>query len=226
MCSSDLGIVRSNRQWNVGAISLTFAPTGVVNAASFTPDLSPGALFSIFGVGFAKPGTTTTVQVGGKTANIIAALPFQLNAQVPPDAVPGTSTLTVTSGNGTTQQPVVIKSTSPAIFSIGTQAAITNQNNSLNSPSNPALRGSTIVIYATGLGTTGRVGQLSPASTAATAVINGTELPSAFAGLTPGFIGLYQVNVSIPANFPPGLTLPLTIKQGTTSSNSVSVAIQ
>ena len=49
-----------------------------------------------------------------------------------------------------------------------------------------------------------------------TVVLNGTELPTAFAGLAPGYIGLYQVNVLIPAATPPGLGIPLTLKSGRT----------
>jgi len=48
----------------------------------------------------------------------------------------------------------------------------------------------------------------------------------AFAGLAPGFIGLYQVNVVIPSNTPPGLGIPLTLKQGGVLSNSVGISIQ
>jgi uncharacterized protein (TIGR03437 family) len=56
--------------------------------------------------------------------------------------------------------------------------------------------------------------------------IGGAAIPAAFAGLTPGFIGLYQVNVGIPTSLPPGLALPLSLQQGGATSNIVSVAIQ
>jgi uncharacterized protein (TIGR03437 family) len=56
--------------------------------------------------------------------------------------------------------------------------------------------------------------------------MNGSNLKPAFAGLTPGFIGLYQINVQIPASTPPGLNLPLQILQGAGSGNLVSVAVQ
>jgi uncharacterized protein (TIGR03437 family) len=57
-------------------------------------------------------------------------------------------------------------------------------------------------------------------------VIGGVEVPAGFAGLTPGFVGLYQVNVAIPQSLPPGLSLPLYLKQGSALSNTVSVAVQ
>jgi uncharacterized protein (TIGR03437 family) len=56
--------------------------------------------------------------------------------------------------------------------------------------------------------------------------LNGVDLKPAYAGLTPGFIGLYQVNVQVPVSTPPGLNLPLQLRQGTASGNLVSVAVQ
>jgi uncharacterized protein (TIGR03437 family) len=83
-----------------------------------------------------------------------------------------------------------------------------------------------IVIYATGLGATVTQGKLQAAVTPVIVSLNGSNLKPAFAGLTPGFIGLYQINVQIPASTPPGLNLPLQILQGAGSGNLVSVAVQ
>ena len=47
-----------------------------------------------------------------------------------------------------------------------------------------------------------------------------------FAGLAPGYVGLYQVNVPIPAAAPPGLGISLTLKEGGQVSNTVIVALQ
>ncbi len=57
-------------------------------------------------------------------------------------------------------------------------------------------------------------------------MIGGIEIPAAFAGLTPGVAGLYQANIMVPAALPPGLSLPLYLKQASAISNTVSVAIQ
>jgi uncharacterized protein (TIGR03437 family) len=134
----------------------------------------------------------------------------------------------VSSPNGNAQQTIGVRAVAPAIFLINTtQAAITNQDNTLNTGSNPALRGTgALVIYATGFGAVTPSGALSVASTPVSAVIGATEIPAAFAGLTPGFIGLYQANIAIPSSLPPGLTLPLYLKQGGAMSNIVTVAIQ
>jgi len=167
------------------------------------------------------------VSVNGEAAKILAALPFQINAQIPFDIPAGMATMAVTSGSGSATSQIAISAVAPEIFAISsTQAAITNQDNTLNTPSNPAFRGATIVIYSTGFGAVGSSGGLSPVKTPLTVVIAGTQLTPAFAGLTPGAIGLYQANVALPSTIPPGLALPLYIKQGTAISTAVTVAVQ
>jgi uncharacterized protein (TIGR03437 family) len=226
-------VVHSGSQWALAPMAVSIASNGVINAASFTAPIAPGGLISIFGTGFSPAGSTPVVQVNGETATVLAALPFQINAQIPADIAPGSATVSVNLGNRlgavtpNAQQTVSVSPAAPAIFSIGAnQAAITNQDNTLNTPSNPALRANVIVIYATGFGAVTPSGAVNIAQTPVTAVIGTTETPTAFAGLTPGFIGLYQANVVVPASLPPGLALPLNLKQSGAVSNTVSVAVQ
>lgn len=47
-----------------------------------------------------------------------------------------------------------------------------------------------------------------------------------FVGLTPGFVGLYQVNVQVPANSPRSAALPVRLNINGTRSTAVQVAIQ
>jgi uncharacterized protein (TIGR03437 family) len=104
----------------------------------------------------------------------------------------------------------------------------------------PAQAGDVLVIYAIGLGATNPgvlVGDPAP-STTLSQLINKPvvnffnegqpaviETPS-FAGLTPGFAGLYQVNVTIPSNAPKGSTVNLTLGFNDAISNPVQIAIQ
>jgi uncharacterized protein (TIGR03437 family) len=205
-----------------------FTSTGVVNAATFTTGIAPGGLMSIFGTGLAGAGTATAVDMDGIEAAVISASPFQINAQVPSGVQPGNHTLHIHSAYGDAQQPVVVSAVAPRIFLIGTPpiGAVVNQDNSINTPSAPLTRGQMLVIYATGLGAVNRQGQLSVVAAPVTAILNGQELPVAFSGLTPGYIGLYQVNLPIPAATPPGLGISLTLKQGGVLSNTISVALQ
>lgn len=221
-------VFQSGAVWIAAAQDLTFTPAGVVNAASFTPDLAPGSLFSVFGSGMSGPGGTTTVEIGGRAATVLAQTPFQVNGQVPPDLAPGALFIKVVSPYGLVEQSIVIQPTAPAIFVLGTSQAaiINNQNAALNTAGNPLNRGDVLVVFCTGLGTTGTQGQFHPATTPVTVLLGGAALQPAFAGLTPGFIGLYQVNVPVPLSTPPGLDLPLQLRQGAVASNTVSVSVQ
>lgn len=82
---------------------------------------------------------------------------------------------------------------------------------SIVTPGNPARAGETIVVYGTGFGPLDRAQRsgekaegLSRVVGSVGARVNGREAAVSFAGLTPGFVGLYQANVSLPANLPPG----------------------
>jgi uncharacterized protein (TIGR03437 family) len=205
-----------------------FSADAVVNGATFQPGLAPGGIVSIFGSGLAGPGVATSVEVDGLPAQILAATAFQVNAVLPAEVVPGRRSLRVRSAYGEATRSVDVAAVAPGIFLVGNPpvGAVVNQDGSLNGPSAPLARGGTLVIYATGLGAVTPRAGLSVAVTPVSVVVNGVELTPVFAGLTPGFSGLYQVNVPIPINFPPGLSLPLALKQGATVSNAVQVAVQ
>jgi len=104
----------------------------------------------------------------------------------------------------------------------------------------PAQAGDVIVLYAIGLGATdpgvllgdpapsGPLSQLIDTPTVNlfnTGQTSVTTTPS-FAGLTPGFAGLYQVNVTIPSNAPRGSNVNLTLGFNDAISNPVQIAIQ
>jgi len=69
-------------------------------------------------------------------------------------------------------------------------------------------------------------GELAVVRTPVGAVLNRTEFPADFAGLAPGFVGLYQINLTIPASMPPGIDLPLSFRQPGSDSNTVTISIQ
>ena len=213
-----------------------FTSDAVVNAATFTAGIAPGGIMAIFGTGLAatspanSPATSpaTSVDMDGTALRLLYTSPFQINAEVPAGMAPGVHTLRIQSPFGGAQQPVTVSAVAPAIFLVGNPpgGALVNQDNSLNGPANPLARGNALVIYCTGLGAVTKSGQLSVASAPVTVVLNGTPLPASFAGLTPGYIGLYQVNVNIPVATPPSLGISVTLKQGDQFSNSVVLALQ
>src|SRR5262249_32067865 len=92
--------------WTIAPISASFETSGVVNAASFTVDLAPGSIVSIFGAGLARQGAATTVEVNGKNAPVLAAFPFQVNAQIPAETAPGAASIAIRNANGTAERSI------------------------------------------------------------------------------------------------------------------------
>jgi hypothetical protein len=92
-----------------------------------------------------------------------------------------------------------------------------NANYSLVTPANPAQPGDSIVVYTTGLGATNPTiadGSITPGTSLTNAVnevdvyldgaASSEQATVGFAGLTPGLIGLYQINFTVPAGVSPG----------------------
>ena len=105
---------------------------------------------------------------------------------------------------------------------------------SLVTDSSPAHPGEYVVTYLSGLGavdTPVASGSVSPSSPLAHPVIapvvtwNGSPIPTAFAGLTPGSIGLYQINFQVPAVVVDGLA-QIVITQGSAASNQGLLPVQ
>ena len=171
----------------------------------------------------------------------------QINFQIPYDAAIGDGTVRI-DNNGQRGNSVFvnIKAREPRLlspFNIAPYAILTTPTGQLTGiPSNPVKAGDTVVIYMIGLGPTSpsvNSGEASPTNPLATVPggakvcfggggFGGTPLctDAQFAGLTPGFVGLYQVNVAIPVGVPIGLTVPFYIQLTDTTSNTVQIAVQ
>lgn len=222
-------------------------PGGLVNAGSFTPRLAPGALFSIFGVNLASghrrtPGLPLPRELDGvvvtwndKPLPLLFVSPHQINAQLPYGAE-DKGTVRIRTPNGHADAPVALEPAAPAILRIEhgyalLPAVIRHSNGELVSAHSPALPGDTLVIYAVGLGSVNAAvseGQPAPGPLPArhrTEVQLGSLLltPS-FAGLAPGFTGLYQINVETPRGLPPGSYLLRVITAGI-ASDPVTVPV-
>jgi uncharacterized protein (TIGR03437 family) len=220
---------------------------GVVNGASFAAPLSPGEIASVFGTSFgvyaegasSVPLPTSlnavTVTVGGRQAPLFYAGPTQINFQVPWETPVGTSDVAV-SLNGVTSATatVPVVAASPGLFTSAGNAVVQNSDYTVNQASNPAAVGSAIICYLTGSGPVSDApadGAASPSSplvkatSTVTATIGTQPAQVLFAGLAPDFVGVLQVNVTVPSGLAAG-TYPLTITVGGKASNSASVYVR
>jgi uncharacterized protein (TIGR03437 family) len=228
---------------------------GWVNAASFDryKPLAPGMIFSLFGSNLAE-GRNLASQIplprslgnikatlGGYEAPLFYADGGQVNAQVPFELTPGVATLVVT-GKDAAGAPgsVTIVNAQPGVFTVsqsGTgQGVVLDGLNNLVDSSHAVKAGEALVIYATGLGATSppvATGQSAPTvpplalvTTPVKVTIGGVEAAVEFAGLAPGFVGLYQVNARVPAGVMAGNAVPLVLTQNGVASNTVTIAVQ
>ena len=216
-----------------------FPANGVVNAASFTTTLARCSLASIFGTNLAAatfsagplPWPTilggVQVMVGGVPAPVFVVSPLQINFQVPCE-MPLTGSVTMTVNNSgaiSAGQSVTLAPYAPGVFTYTRVAGsvdpvIVHVDNSLVTPSQPAKPGEVLVVWATGVGnlsTLPTTGAASPGSPPAQAVdlptvtVGGAAASVQFAGMTPGSVGLVQINIQLPATLPAGASLPLLV---------------
>lgn len=229
------------------------AVISVVNAASLQPSpLAPGQLATLFGTilgptagvsgqvtggffGGSIGGTQVTFN--GISAPIFFAQANQLNVSVPCALRGLSSAQVVVSYNGASSSPISVPLTisAPAIFTVNGsglgQGAVFNQDLSLNSPSNPAARGSAIMLFATGLPSPiCSDGQILPAANDIAAVggINNEGAPLLYAGQAPGSVsGLQQVNLTVPTDSLTGPAILLVLSaDGAFSPAGVTIAVK
>ena len=187
----------------------------------------------------------TQVLVNGQPVPVYYVGPSQIDFEIPIDAATGDGTVQVVR-NG---QPgnliyVNIKDRVPHFLLFnGPYAIMTTPDGTLTGiPTHPVKAGDVVVIYMIGLGPTSPVvpsGTASPGSPLAVIDVTATQacfgVPSPFSpipcvtpqfvGLTPGFVGLYQVNVAIPQDLASG-SLPFSFAVNGTGSDVVQLAVQ
>jgi uncharacterized protein (TIGR03437 family) len=59
-----------------------------------------------------------------------------------------------------------------------------------------------------------------------TVTIGGVQASTSFAGLAPGYVGVYQINALVPTTITPGAAVSLGLSSGGMSSKSVTFAVQ
>jgi uncharacterized protein (TIGR03437 family) len=224
--------------------SASYRPSGQV---------SPCSWVSIFGQNPADSTVLATkVPLGASLGNAStalggAALPLdyvdngQINAQIPCGLNANTQ-LDLQVVHGDVQSPteqVVVSDSQPALFTINQQGVgqgaifwTTPNGYHLADVNNPVSAGSVVEIYCTGLGSVNppvQEGTASPTPAATTTqtpvvTIGGLQAQVTFSGLTPGSVGLYQVNAVIPPGVLTG-TVVVTVG-GQASQDGVTIAVK
>ena len=209
--------------------------SSLTNAFSYIPTASPGEIMTVFGLQlatsvqlasdlplpFAMDGVTAAVN--GLAAPLYYTSPGQLNIQIPFEAGIGNAVLGVNNHGQISGYQFQIAASAPAI--------VTDINGNIVPgvlPSNPL--GTVAVMYLTG------DGDMTPALATGTAPAAGTALTSLprprlpvsvtvagvqaflqFIGVTPGVVGLTQVNLIVPRSVTAGIQ-PVVVTVGGVSS--------
>ena len=163
--------------------------------------------------------TPVRVLLDAQFANIYYVSPHQVNALIPPHLLPGPVTIQVLSSNRA-GPPVVLtlEDSAPGLFETEDHFVIaTHGNGPVVTADFPASPGEVLVLYATGLGPTNPLtppNKVPTASAKLTAPIevwlNGIPVAKdriLYAGVTPGFAGLFQINVQLPLDLAPDVEI-------------------
>ena len=219
-------------------------PNGTVHA--FSPlvgaPLAPGNIVAVYGsnlavltgVPTAVPLPTavngTQVLIGGIKAPLYFTSPGQVNAQIPYELEPNKQYQVIISANGALSTPDAIQLTNVvpglAAYADGTVIA-QHADGSLITAKSPAKGGETAIAYLSGLGATDNnpaSGGAAPGDILArpnslpTLSIGGKDAKIAFVGLTPGLVGLYQMNFEVPEGLDAGNPRITVTQEGSSST--------
>ncbi len=232
--------------------------TSVKSAASYNASgIAPGEIVAVFGQSLA-PATTqyATLDSAGKVSTnlggvqvlfngapgaLIATTAGQINVIVPYEVAlySKVNVEVINQGNASTPFAMPVVGALPGMFTSDYsgqgQAAVLNQDNSVNSAKNPELRGNRVQIFATGEGLTNPPGVDGRRATAivpkpvlsCSATIGGLSALVKYCGAAPNFAGLVQINLVIPEGVAPGSSVPVQVSIGTAASqDGATIAVQ
>jgi uncharacterized protein (TIGR03437 family) len=227
---------------------------GISNAASGVGnDLSPGELIWISGSGLGPSGGVSAVpNASGRYDRALAGTRVLFNGV--PGAMWYTSATRVAvlvpyflywrdttpvqveyNGVGSNAVTMNVRAATPGVFTntsgVG-PGAIFNQDNSPNSPVNPASRGSVVTVYTTGVGQTDPAGidgllvDMASPRLPVSATIGGVTAAISSAAAIPGQIpGSIQIKLTVPPISPSGAAVPLQVTIGGGTAAPVSLAV-
>ncbi|MDQ6665025.1 MAG: hypothetical protein M3Z23_11595 [Acidobacteriota bacterium] len=186
-------------------------------------DLSAGVLPRVLG--------GVQVSVGGIQANLYFVSPHQINFLIPSILRPGNAVVYV-AREGVAGPPVTIMllDVAPGLFELNPETIVsTHADGSVVTNGAPATGGEVVVLYAVGLGHTlpdslqGQIagGPWPIAHTDLRVLVSGEAVDPTrilYAGATPGFAGLYQINVRLPDRLAPDPEVRIALEDQTSKA--------
>jgi len=240
-----------------GSAALAVFAGGVVEGAGFQPapfPISGSSIVSVFGSfpgvsqaqasDFPLPTSLGNAQVtfNGGPAPLLYSSSGQINLVTPLDLFARSSVrVAVTAGTQTSPvETVNVASAGPGLFQIPSTGlgafAHGSRQQDLVTTSDPAQRGETLILYATGLGDTfpeAPEGTPAPGDVFSqtlppqpTVTVGGISAHVSFSGLAPGFSGLNQINFDVPAGVSVGDQVRVAVTAGGRTSNTVPLAVR
>jgi uncharacterized protein (TIGR03437 family) len=174
-------------------------------------DITAGMLPTVLGTSGVR------VLINNIPANIYYVSPTQVNLLIPTSLIAGPVMLQlVVDGLAGPAVPIMLQTAAPSFFQLDATTVLgIHLNGSTITAASPAKAGEVIVLFASGLGPTNpaaipnqipqQAASVTPLSNFGL-LLNGVAVSSQqilYAGVTPMFAGLFQINLQLPANLPP-----------------------
>jgi uncharacterized protein (TIGR03437 family) len=229
----------------------TLAPHGTLHNLNpvLGAPLPPGTIAQVYGAGLAtqmaSPGVVPLDNVFNGTSIVVGALagPLyylsagQLDIRIPNELKPGQQYAILASVNNVFSLPdtLDLNPVQPGVAALPDGSVIAqHQDFSLVAAGHPAKPGEILTIYLAGMGATNPAvssGQPSPSmeplgrvTAPPTVLVDGQNAAVQFAGLTPGAVGLYQINFTVPLNSRAG-SLSLAVSRNGVAGNTATLPV-
>jgi len=179
-----------------------------------------------------------------RSAPLVFVSPTQINFEVPPGTATGTATFTVANSIGNQTFTASVQAVAPSLFSMnGTGTGVAAATAIVTNAGNPQFQSPVIVFQCSGSNCTSvpiQLGVDTPiyvtfygtgirnlSSLANVSVtIHGVNVPVLYAGPTPGFTGLDQVNVALTLNLRSSGESNVVLTVDGQTSNTVTINVQ
>ncbi|HLG97885.1 MAG TPA: hypothetical protein VKX49_16345 [Bryobacteraceae bacterium] len=218
--------------WGIVTASQAVAQMSVVNGASFDPaqPIAPGSFATVFGQNLCSqtmagnwiaPGQLPTtlggcsVNVNGTAAMMQYVSPGQMNFIMPPGTGSGQATVTVNNGSQMMTGTITMGAAGPGMFAVNGmgmgEGAMLNAGMWQMGPFSTTTNGQPtyVALYATGL----------DLSVQPTVTIGGMPVDVMWFGNAPDYVGLQQINISLPSGMAGVGRVPVMVTSNGQNSN-------